>query len=493
MSLRASGGGGGSAPATTAQLTTTQLAKNNAWQTRIVTDMNPAFEVFSDTLSWRKTSDNTVYVSDPLPIVESRNIGFIGDSRAFLSFTNPGGRNTYYRNLGIASAIAAATLGSAIMPTTLINGVAGETSAQILARVPAHVTAMQAAGATRTFYIGTTNDPKQSQTDVDNSKANVLAAIKLYNDAQINVDLISETPRGNGSSSYELSAGAKEFHKQLHDWMESLAGTNPKLTIHNWWDAWVDPASGSNYFVLPGVTEDGIHPSKIGAYLGSLVSGPKLLAEINNLPSILPIDNTLFNATTAPRGSLINNPMLTGTTGTKESAASVITGAGVPTGWVLGAAKIAGLTMSCAKETIGGVEYFRLNVSGVPTDTTGNPIISLKQAIPVTNLANGDSFRSVASVITAGVGISNAGIGNLLVPAYAVKYDTEDSAPNLPYPTGNTGRRSRETPPYAHDGSQTQYELRLESTLLGPAALTAQGIQSINATFWWATAKTFKG
>lgn len=424
-------------------------------------------------------------------LVETRNIGFVGDSRAFLSFTNPGGRNTYYRNVGIASAVAAATLGTTIMPTTIINGVAGETSAQINARIPAHITAMQAAGASRTFYIGTTNDRTGGQITVAQSQANVLAAIQMYNNAGISVDLISETPRGNGSSSYELSAQGKIDHKAMHDWMESLAGTNPKLTVHNWWDTWVDPASGGNYYVLPGVTEDGIHPSKIGAYLGSLVSGPKLLAETGNLPSILPTDGTLFNATTAPQGSLIANPMLTGTTGTKESGAAAITGT-VPTGWVLGASNIAGLTIAASLDTVNGINYFRLDITGTGTSVNAatppvpqQPIISLKQAVPLTNIATGDSLRSVASVITQGTNISNAGVSFLLVPAYAVKYDTEDSVPTLPYPSVNTGRRSRETPPYVHDATQTQYELRLETSLLAGT--------TVNATIWWGTAKTFKG
>lgn len=414
---------------------------------------------------------------------DSRNVGFLGDSRAFLSFTNPGGLNTYKRSLGMAPAIASASVGIFDIPTNIITGVAGYTSQQIRDNllVP-HIAALQAAGANRTFLIGSTND-RSAGTATSVSQANLLYIIAQLNAAGIIVELISETPRGTGSSSYELTAQGKIDHLFMHNWMQGLIGTNPMLFVHNWWDLWLDTASGTNYYVKTTHTEDGIHPSEIGAQAGGALSGPAVVSRLpGTFVSVLPVDATLYNASTAPQGSLIANPLLTGTGGTKESTATAITGV-VPAGWTLGAANITGLTLVASQETINGVNYWKLVVTGTGTDTS-NPIISLKQAVPTTNMVLGDNIKSVCSVITAGTNISCAGLGFLMVPAYAVKYDTEDSAPSLLYPTANSGRLSRETPIYVREATQTQFELRMESILLKQAA--------INATFWFGTVKTYK-
>jgi hypothetical protein len=220
------------------------------------------------------------------PVTETRLIGAVGDSRVEFSFNKPGGRNTYFRNVGIFPWISALSAGVLHCPIEANAGIRSDTTAMILARVPAHISACKALGITRVVYLGGTND--RPNITVATTMANILAAIKLYNDAGISVDLISELPRGNGSSSYELTTQGKADHYQSHVLMEALRGTN--------------------YYILPGLSYDQIHPGKTGAKGVADVSTPQLLQETGMTATLLPLTAAIYNATSAPQGSLLLNP-----------------------------------------------------------------------------------------------------------------------------------------------------------------------------------------
>jgi lysophospholipase L1-like esterase len=425
------------------------------------------------------------------PVTETRLIGAIGDSRVEFSYNKPGGRNTFFRNVGIFPWIAALSAGVLHCPIEANAGIRSDTTAMILARVPAHVTACKALGITRVVYLGGTND--RPNITVATTMANILAAIKLYNDAGISVDLISELPRGNGSSQYELSTTqAKADHYASHMQMEALRGTNSKLTVINAWDTWVDPASGTNYYVLPGLSYDQIHPGKPGAKRVADVSTPQLLQDTGMTTTLLPLTAAIYNATAAPQGSLLLNPLMTGTTGTKESAASVITGAFVPTGWILGASNITGLTIACSQVQLGGFTYFKLDFSGTPTDT-GQPLVQLKQTITAGNMAAiavGDKIKTFGGVAFTGTGLSNVGHSLLLLNVFQQMYDTEDSEPTYPYPvmTGSPVKMSRESPTYTHDSGIVSMELRLDAQLLSKQRLTDLGLTVSCSVYFGQTA-----
>lgn len=416
------------------------------------------------------------------PIIETRLIAMMGDSRSAFSFNQPGGRNVYYRNVGLAHWIKRLGGGKLQVPISLIGGVQSYTSEQVLGLVPDHITAMKSKGSTRVVLWVSTNDRGAGWTLLRTQTA-VLAIIKAYNDASISVDLISETPRGNGSSSYELTADQKVIHKQVHDWMESLRGTNPKLSVYDFWTPWLDTTSGTNYYVKAGQTVDQIHPDKGGSYAGAAVLVPGLLTETGMTATLFPTDNTLYNAVSAALGSLIPNPMMTGTGGTINSGATGASGA-LAANWALDGASVGGLTCVLSKETIGGIEYQKAVVTGTPTSTTDNPTYTFTATVDLTKVAVGDTLKAVGRSITAGTGISNAGAQFLLIPVYQVKYDAEDSNSASAWPSANLGVMGFETPVYVHESAITQINLGLQCTLLKGAA--------VNATFWWATTKVMK-
>jgi lysophospholipase L1-like esterase len=429
------------------------------------------------------------------PVTETRLIGAVGDSRVEFSFNKPGGRNTYFRNVGIFPWISALSAGVLHCPIEANAGVRSDTTAMILARVPAHISTCKALGITRVVYLGGTND--RPNIAVATTMANILAAIKLYNDAGISVDLISELPRGNGSSSYELTTQGKADHYASHVQMEALRGTNPKLTVIDAWSKWVDPASGTNYYILPGLSYDQIHPGKPGAKGVADVSTPQLLQETGMTATLLPLTAAIYNATSAPQGSLLLNPLMTGTTGAKASGASAITGTFVPTNWTLDASNITGLTITGSQVQLGDFTYVKLDFSGtIDAAVTGQPLVQLKQTITAGNMAAiavGDKLKTFGGVAFTGTGLSNVGHSLLLLNVFQQMYDTEDSEPTYPYPvmTGSPVKMSRESPTYTHDSGIVSMELRLEAQLLSKQRLTDLGL-TVNCSVYFGQTKLMK-
>jgi hypothetical protein len=416
-----------------------------------------------------------------------------GDSRAEYTFILPGGRNQYLRNVGAGSWLSALTAGVLNFPITGNVGKRSETTQQILAHTPADIASLKALGFKRIVWIGSTND--RPGFTVKQSMDNVKEIIRLYTEAGMYFHLISEMPRGNGSSGYELSTQGKADHYQVHVEMEALRGTNPRLVVHNVWPLLVDAASGTNYYLKAGVSEDQIHMAKIGSYLNATVISPEVLAATKLTETSLPTTTALYDALTAPRGSLTLNPLMTGVAGTKESTASTVTGAFIPTGMKIGGASLAGLTIACSQVQLGGFTYTKFDFSGTidaATASTVFPLLQLKIAVDMTKVAVGDKLKSVGGVAFTGTGLSNVGHSVLLTPPFQQLYDTENSVPALPYPTLATPvKMSRESPTYTHEAAITGIELRMEISLLSRDALAAAG-QTINCSVYFGQTKVFK-
>lgn len=416
--------------------------------------------------------------------LETRLLGFMGDSRAFLSYTLPAGRNQYLRDVGIATWVQGFAHGRLAIPIAAISGVAGDTTTAILARQPAHIAALKSLMIVRTMLIGGTNDRTAGMT-LQQTKDNILLLIKNYNDAGIAVELISETPRGNGSSQYELSTQAlKDDHYNSHVWMESLAGTNAMLFIHNVWDRWINTASGTNYYLLDAKSTDKIHPNKVGAADFGIVMSAGIVRR-TNLPSINLVTNTAYNATSNPSGPLTVNPLMTGTAGTFENFTPG-TGSVLASNFVANFSNNAGITATFSQETINGVLWQKVVFSGTGTVTTGNPILLIKQAVPFTNIVVGDKIKAIGQRRSQGTGLSNVGTRLLLTPAYQLVYDAEDSEPTSLWPSDFVGPMGMETPsyPYSAANDQAGIEMQLEVALTKAVA--------VNCTVWFTGAGAVK-
>jgi lysophospholipase L1-like esterase len=430
-------------------------------------------------------------------ISSNKYVGFFGDSRAFLSVVAPGGLNEYFRKLGLAHWIQAYSLGTVSMPRILGNtggtgfvlngGVAGDTTVQMLARLPAYITNCVANGIRRVVLIGGTND-RSGTIDLGTTKKNIREMVRMFQKAGIAVDLISETPRGTGSSAYELSTQAKrDDHYAFHIWCETVM---PKMCrVHNMWDLMIDPTSGNLYYPKPGYTIDGIHFSCLSSQAGGALIGPVMAKEIRQLGDFLE-SNAAYNASTNPLGTLITNPLLDGTTGTWQGGYVPVAGSQVATGWNMSVSNFTGLTVLASKEietladgnTIQWQKYF---VSGTAS-TASQPELSLNQNLTMSQLTVGDVVKATALVRTEGTGISNMGLGCLMTPPFSQKLDCEDSDPLQPWPSINTGILSREMPNFYYTDTTTVTAIELKMRM----SFTKGAV--VNATFWVAKCGMFK-
>lgn len=433
---------------------------------------------------------------DPSSISSNKYVGFFGDSRAFLSVVAPGGLNEYFRKLGFAHWIQAYSNGAVSMPRILGNtggtgfvlngGVAGDNTAQMLVRLPAYITGCVNNGIKRVVFIGGTND-RTSGFALGDSKKNIREIVRAFQKAGIAVDLISETPRGTGSSAYELATQAlRDDHYNLHLWCETVM--SKMCRVHNAWDVMIDTASGKNYYPKAGFTVDGIHPSALSGQAVGALMGPVMAREIRQLGDFLE-SNTAYNSSSNPLGSLTLNPMLTGTTGTWQSYTPVA-GSTLPTSFNCSVSNFSNLTVYTSQEsetledgtTVNWQKFF---VSGV-ADSVNQPELAFNQTLNMAQLSVNDVVKTTALVKSQGVGISCMGLGLLMTPPFSQKLDCEDSDPSMPWPSVYTGVLSREVPNFYYTDTTTVTGIEMK------LRMSFQKGATVNATFWVAKCGMFK-
>ncbi len=400
-----------------------------------------------------------------------RYVGLFGDSRAFLSFTNSGQFYDAMRNVGIATWIQGLGGGQFTIPRALGGGVAGNTLDQMKQRQAAYITTCNNMGCKRVIVIGGTNDVTSSAS-LGSMKKKMREIVRTFLQAGISVEVISETPRGNpAGGSYNLATQAqRDTLYQYHLWIENTL--SKMCMVHNVWDLWVNPASGIMYYPKPEVTEDDIHPSKIGASLFGLVAGPGIGQRVHQLPDMLE-SNDLYSATFTG-GSLINNPMLTGTTGTWQGGYVPVAGSVLATGWNASVNSFTGLKVYAylVTDEDGDIrQCFQVTGQVGATDAT----LQFNQPIPLTNIAEGAVVKNTAIFYSSGQGIANFALRMLMTPSYTLKYDAENSNVNLLWPSDPIGPLYRETPTftYAAAGNQTGLEMNIEMNFFRGSTVNA--------------------
>ncbi|WP_213875327.1 SGNH/GDSL hydrolase family protein [Pseudomonas sp. dw_358] len=409
----------------------------------------------------------------------SRYVGFFGDSRAFLSYTPPSATQSQLRNVGLAHWLQAYGLNAFTLLVELAAGIAGDTTTGMLKRQPAFIQLLKTRGCTRAVFIGSTND-RTAGIDLGTSKKNVREIVRNFFEAGISVIAISETPRGNGSSDYELrTQELKNDHYQMHLWFKNTL--SQVCTVIDVWDLMVNTASGTQYYVKDGMTVDGIHMSKVGAQQVGIAGGARIAAETRHLGDFLE-SNVGFDANSNPLGTLTGNPLLEGTDG--NIAFTPASGSQLATGWKAAAHRTDDLTVSLSKETDSeGKIWQKVHVRGQSSGSNG-PQIQITTPVPMGNIQNGDRIKATARVKSQGGGLSNVALAILMVPAWALKGDAEDSHKDFPWPSDATGVLSRETPVYQHDGTQTSLDVRFDIDFMPNAA--------IDATVWFSQCGAFK-
>lgn len=375
----------------------------------------------------------------------TRTVAAFGDSRIFLSQLNSG-NNLFNKGFGIAHHIQAQSLGCVQMPYfhgpfVLNGGVAGDTTWQMLQRQPDFIRGLLRAGINLVFMLAGTNDRTGNQVPIEDTKQNIMQMVRNFQNAGIEVVLGNETPRGTGSSSYELTGQNLLDHVAISQWItKEMAKV---CTIADTWNAWLDAASGNLFRPKANVVRDGIHPSKIGAMLLGKVIAAALMRHTRTLPDFLR-SNTAWNPTTNPKGSLTPNPTMTGTTGSIAGNVGKVNGSVLATSWGSEGSNMTGLATLWSKEVDSdGDEWQVVNITGTAGATS--PELTAYVDVPLTSLSDGDWVKASGLFKFTGTGLGNVGLALLMIPQYAQKLDGDDSDPSLPY-LADGSLQSRETP-----------------------------------------------
>lgn len=301
----------------------------------------------------------------------------LGDSRAFQCTKG---------NVGFADWAVSETGGLAAFPLSLNKGIDGNTTSQMLARMQIDVIANSNAFDVM-VHFGTGNDRIKGMTleqTIRNLEYMYSALIKR---GKI-VIAIAETPVMGANVGLPAQQTANHF--AVHNWYLNVAPSLGVVVV-NPWDEMVDPASGSNFWPLGGLTGDGLHPTAAGArIIGRKVA--EALKRLFTFPAVLPTANVAYDAALVPGGSLIPNSLLTGTNGVLGGGSNA-TGQLASSSTLLGS-DLNGLAVAASKEAADFGFKQVLRITGMPSGTT--PTLTLEQSVDVSKLAVGQRLRAVA-------------------------------------------------------------------------------------------------
>lgn len=301
----------------------------------------------------------------------------LGDSRAFQCTKG---------NVGFTDWAVSETGGLAAFPLALNKGIDGNTTSQMLARLQTDVIANSNAFDVM-VHFGTGNDRIKGMTleqTIRNLEYMYSALIKR---GKI-VIAIAETPVMGANVGLPAQQTANHF--AVHNWYLNVAPSLGVVVV-NPWDEMVDPASGSNFWPLGGLTGDGLHPTAAGArIIGRKVA--EALKRLFTFPAVLPTANVAYDAALVPGGSLIPNSLLTGTNGVLGGGSNA-TGQLASSCTLLGS-DLNGLAVAASKEAADFGFKQVLRITGMPSGTT--PTLTLEQSVDVSKLAVGQRLRAVA-------------------------------------------------------------------------------------------------
>lgn len=326
-------------------------------------------------------------IGTKLTRAQVQTVAVLGDSRSGASsFTGPP-RINQMGWLNWACMLSRGRLRAADQPNF---GVAGETSAQILARVAAVI----ASPADAIILCSSINDA----TGAD-SVGNVQATIAALLAAGKTVIALPELPKSSGWAANRIAQNLRVRQAVL-----DLQGT-PGLIVADPWPDLADPAGTGG--PTAGLYWDVIHPNT----LGNFYIGRAIAAAVNAQypePALLPVTNGgLYDATYNPLGVLNSNPLMTGTTGTFSGGAT----GSMATSW--GLAQTANLTAVASKVTSGGKEWQQVAISGTAADA--NQQVTLTTFPTIGNFAAGDKIEAVCEVDV------NAGATGIWGPALEIQ------------------------------------------------------------------------
>jgi lysophospholipase L1-like esterase len=315
----------------------------------------------------------------------NRNVAILGDSRTFQCTANTPGSEFSKLAQGWLGWLQFLTRQRFDFDIADNFGVSGDTTRQMLARVPAMLAATKAATI---FVLGAINDRGTANMTYQATMDNLTQIRDMCRANGRRVVIFAELPKGDSvNTSVRLTGSQLKIHlrvrQALLDWR-----TEPGVYVVDPWQSCALITSTTGDWASVNETKDGLHPAPLGAYHVALPAVPVVNAIFPPV-DILPWSNTdQYDATDFPNGCLNSNPMMTGTGGTFNATG----GSGnVADGW----SENAGPTWTRAYSKVTGSDgktWQQVVLGG--TGTTGG--VSLRQVL--SNIAVGDKVEAFMDV-----------------------------------------------------------------------------------------------
>lgn len=370
-----------------------------------------------------------------------RNVGALADSRFGMS-QFIGGRNVFFKSMGLMHWLASASESRIFMPETLNRGITGQSTSQILARIDTEIALFKANKVDAVFVICGTNDWSGGAT-LAQVQANILQIGQRLYAADLFPIFIAETPRRSTDSE-----AIKNNHFALHQWYLGELRAAGYMVC----DVWDALTSTTDKRVVPdGSTFDSQH----GLPWWQKAFADLLWAQVRSvfqLPQQYATTGDVWSASN-PGGSLTLNPLLTGTGGSKETGP--VTGQ-IATGFKVAAT--ADLTTVCSKEPhpsgYGEVQVLRITSANVVDSNSAVTFWIEPTQAPVLN----DNVKALCRVSYSSAikdGVNRCSLNLLSLPKFFSKIDGDAYSAVTPLPDAHAG--SRETPVLLIDADTTNW------------------------------------
>lgn len=280
---------------------------------------------------------------------------------------------------GYQGYLKAVMRGRCEIPLSLNFGKSGASTTQI---IPQYAQAL-ATEAGSVIYFAGTNDRTLMQP-FSTTRDNIDQMVDTFMAAGRNLVLIAETPRG---PTRQLTGDDLAAHYATREHCLSFEGRYRRLAVVDPWLEFADPTSDVGD-ARAGYLIDDLHLAPFGNYRLSKLIQPAL-ERLYPERNVLPVVNGYRFAAATPKGNLVTNSALTGTTGSKSNGAT----GDVATGWTLSGT--AGATVVGSKFTDAeGKVWQQIDVSGTPTGST----ISLQQNMTIGQFTAGDMIQATAEI-----------------------------------------------------------------------------------------------
>lgn len=323
----------------------------------------------------------------------NRYVALLGDSRSAQS-TYTDANNNAFAASGYINWIRYLTGQRVTFRQSDNFGVFGDNTAQVLARTDA---ALASSNAGLFVVFCGTNDRNDLMT-LAWTVANLTAIRDKVLAAGRRLLFIAELPRDGVT--YGLSGTQLNYHLGTRQWLIDQRDEVAGVYVADPWPLYVDPTA-ANAPGKTGLNNDGIHPTSAGARAIAL-SMQNIIQTIYPPVSILPATNSdAYSGTGNPRGSLIVNPMVTGTSGTQATGSSL--GGGTSTGsiassWTNQFTNVTGLTFTYSKVTINGDEWQQIDITGTAPASGTSQALMMRQVIQAAAIGAGVEIEAAAAI-----------------------------------------------------------------------------------------------